>query len=124
VNRLFVYGTLMSGQERAEMLGGVSSVVAASTFGRLYHLRYGYPALIDVEDGRAHGELVTVEDLEARLSALDAYEGDLYRRVRRTVALDGDETAEAWCYVVDVREEPRLVADGAIRVWDGRWVRP
>lgn len=119
VDRLFVYGTLMTGEVRADLLGRATKVVSATTSGRLYHLRYGYPALIDVDDGEVEGELVVVPDLEDRLVELDDYEGELYRRVVRAVRT-AEGITQAWCFVVDERAEAGLVADGALRV-RGRW---
>lgn len=120
MNALFVYGTLMRGEARADLLVGAKGHRPAITHGRLYHLPYGYPAIVDVEDGEVHGELVTFDDLDALLPALDAYEGDLYRRVAREVRVD-DSIAQAWCYVLDSDLEAVLVAQGAQRVPSGRW---
>ena len=99
-------------------------VLDASTHGRLFHLRYGYPALIDTPDGRVFGELIVLPDLEGRLEALDDYEGDLYRRVRRAVQTEARGDVEAWCYVVDRDHEATLVADGAVFLPNGRWEGP
>ncbi len=120
MNRLFVYGTLMRGEVRADLLADARDVRAASTHGRLYHLPFGYPAIVDAEDGEVHGELVTFDDLEARLPALDDYEGDEYRRVVRSIRVEGAVTT-AWCYVVDPAFEADLVAQGARRVRSGQW---
>lgn len=118
---IFVYGTLMRGHARADLLAGATDVTPASTHGRLYHLPYGYPALIDSPDGRVHGELVVMPDLDGRLETLDDYEGDLYRRVRREVRCERRGAVEAWCYVVDRDHEAVLVADGAVFLANGRW---
>lgn len=117
MNRLFVYGTLMRGQVRADLLDGAPAL-PATTHGRLYHLPAGYPALVDVREGVVHGELVTIDP--AILTALDDYEGDEYRRVVRTVRSEAG-AQEAWCYVVRADDEAAWVARGAVYVASGRW---
>ncbi len=120
MNRLFVYGTLMQAQARADLLKRVRSVKPASTSGRMYHLRPGYPALVDDGDGVVHGELVSLDDLAAQWATLDAYEGDLYRRIEKRVCVGASECS-AWCYVVDAAREPALLAAGAVLVPGGLW---
>ncbi len=117
MNRLFVYGTLMRGQVRADLLGDAPRV-AATTHGRLYHLPPGYPAIVDVPEGVVHGELVTIDP--ASLPALDDYEGDEYRRVVRVVAT-AEGPVDAWCYVFPPEDEAAWVAAGAVGIPSGRW---
>ena len=82
MNALFVYGTLMSGQSRADMLGDAIRK-PATTNGQLWRLPAGYPALVPGGSALVHGELVLgVSD--RLLGLIDTYEGvaeGLYRRV-------------------------------------------
>jgi gamma-glutamylcyclotransferase (GGCT)/AIG2-like uncharacterized protein YtfP len=97
---LFVYGTLMSGQAQAGLLGRLSRRKAVIS-GRLFHLSAGYPAV--TLDGRdeVHGELVG--PLDARtLRLLDHYEGlddGVYRRVVVQARI-GLRPHQAWAYVM------------------------
>lgn len=117
---LFVYGTLMPGQREAHRLGPVAKVCAAQRRGRLYHLPAGYPALVEDPDGGVvRGLYVELVEPE-RLTALDAYEGALYARVRGEVVLDGGGVASAWCWCVRAANLPA----GARLLPEGRWVDP
>jgi gamma-glutamylcyclotransferase (GGCT)/AIG2-like uncharacterized protein YtfP len=115
--RLFVYGTLMSGAERAALLQGLGRR-PATVRGTLYDLPAGYPALVLVGSGRVHGELVDAPDVRL-LGVLDTYEGvadGLYDRVAVDVTV-GLRTERAWTYVLDVARarNGRIVAGGRWR---------
>jgi gamma-glutamylcyclotransferase (GGCT)/AIG2-like uncharacterized protein YtfP len=91
--RIFVYGSLLSGQERGDLLGAFPKV-PATVQGTLYRLAGGYPALVPSEGGRAiRGELVTA--YRGVLPVLDLYEdvpGGLYRRAAVVALVDGTPT--------------------------------
>ncbi len=71
---LFVYGTLMSNNEKSKLLFPQSAkFISATCLGRLIDLGH-YPGLIKGTD-RVYGEIVMVEDPKNRiLQALDYYE--------------------------------------------------
>jgi len=123
--RLFVYGTLMSGMSNHHYLKGrVADLQQARARGLLYHLPYGYPAMVE-GDGVVTGELVTLIDPAEILADLDELEdyhgpgnpGNEYERVNRPVELmNGRMVTEAWVYLYCRGEEAarigRLVKDG------------
>ncbi|MEN0068280.1 MAG: gamma-glutamylcyclotransferase family protein [Myxococcota bacterium] len=113
---LFVYGTLMQGQDQEGLLAGCERI-AATTRGRLYDLPAGYPALSLQGADRVYGELVRNLDVR-RLVLLDDYEGvdqGLYERVEIEVHV-GLKAESAWAYVMD---DPRSI--GGRRIVKGRW---
>lgn len=115
---LFVYGTLMTGETRAGLLGDLRRVPATCT-GVLYDMPGGYPALDMTRDGRVHGELVDPPPA-AMWGVLDLYEGvpeGLYRRVKVDVRI-GMRRLLAWAYVMDDPERR-----GGRRIPGGRWKR-
>ena len=105
---VFVYGTLLSGMDNFHLIEPhAARVVAGEVTGELYHLEYGYPALVLGAGGRVQGEAVRVADMAAALPVLDHLEGyhgpgdagNLYDRVVCRVKLAGGETVEAFTYV-------------------------
>lgn len=113
---LFVYGTLMSGNTQAAMLGRATRA-ASRVRGRLWSLPAGYPALEPIGEAWVHGELVTGVP-PGQLAVLDAYEGvgeGLYRRVVIDAHV-GLRTVAAWAWVMD---RPQLRGGRAIP--GGRW---
>lgn len=112
---LFVYGTLMQGQDQEGLLSGLERT-AATTRGTLWDLPAGYPALGPGSD-RVHGELVAGIE-PGRLAVLDDYEGvaqGLYQRVEIEVTV-GLKAHVAWAYVM---EDPRR--QGGRRILTGQW---
>jgi gamma-glutamylcyclotransferase (GGCT)/AIG2-like uncharacterized protein YtfP len=113
---LFVYGTLLSGEARAGMLGELRRQ-PAHIRGQLYHLPAGYPAVVLGGDSRVHGQIVDAPG-DRLLAMLDVYEGvadGLYRReiVGATLGL---RTERAWVYVTDAAR----VTQGR-HLTQGRW---
>ena len=86
VARVFVYGTLLPGEERWPLLEPYAvSWQETSVAGALFDTGYGYPALILGEEGEVPGVSVELDParLDAAVRLLDRIEGDghLYRRV-------------------------------------------
>jgi gamma-glutamylcyclotransferase (GGCT)/AIG2-like uncharacterized protein YtfP len=125
-DRLFAYGTLMTGFSRHPLLGAALLEGLARIRGSLHHFGE-YPGVILDDRGWVAGELYRVADLPARLAALDREEwfdpadeaASLY--VRRRVpahAADG-EVREAWVYAYNERFGP--AAGRGPRVDSGDW---
>ena len=102
---LFVYGTLLRGEERDGFVVHLT-VRAGTTRGRLWRAPAGYPVLqVDPEGLDIAGELLTIDDLKT-LRVLDLLEGvadGLYSRIRVPVVSDG-RTVEAWAYAMDASQ--------------------
>lgn len=118
--RLFVYGTLMPGQERWPLIADlVADAEPARTAGRLVATPHGWPAATFDGDGNVHGHLLRPydgawEELFERCDRIEG-EGHLFRRVVITVDGPGgpvDATAYAW-----LGPEPPPGEE----VPDGRW---
>lgn len=103
MTRLFVYGTLLSGDRHHHRLGGAACIAFCRTEPRYTLISFGpYPALREGGATSVAGEVYAVgEDM---LMELDHFEGvpDLYRRA--TIRLLGGDTAVA--YVLAHRETP------------------
>ncbi len=116
---LFVYGSLMRGQQADGYLAD-RRVVSATVRGRLYRVPAGYPALVADPNGPfIHGELV-LDPTPGLLMVLDVYEGvgqGLYHRQKVSVIRDSSSqdsdlgqqalfsrTCRAWAYVVSARQ--------------------
>lgn len=101
MNKLFVYGTLLRGEERDGMVLSLA-MCPATTRGRLHLAPAGYPALqVDPGAGRISGELLTL-DTPALLTLLDLVEGvsdGLYTRAPIEVQTK-DGSTEAWAYIM------------------------
>jgi len=100
MNQLFVYGTLMPGGVRWQLLAlyVVGGPVAATVRGALYDTGHGYPALFPDGDRDVPGVLVTLdqERLEEALATLDEVEGLVDGLYRRELADAGGQPA--WTY--------------------------
>ena len=104
VDGVFVYGTLLAGECRGEVLDAAGPRVEATTQGRLVDVG-AFPGLVDGE-GTVIGEYVPVVDIEQTLRTLDEIEGfhgyaesdgSLYHRVLALVTTPGG-TRPAWTY--------------------------
>lgn len=122
VRHVFVYGTLMRGQDahaRLRLEKRLQFVCDAVVPARLYRLP-DYPGL-RLEPGAAHGELFRIEDPTV-LADMDAYEeynpADLAASeyARRLVHVPG-AAVDAWVYAY-------LPATGDAPVIEGRWGTP
>lgn len=98
VCRIFVYGTLRSGQPNSPRLGGATLLGMAWTSGHLVHLG-DYPGLVSGE-GQVRGELYEIPN--AALDRIDELEGydpldpdaSLFLRIEQPVSLDGSPTPQ------------------------------
>jgi len=137
--RLFVYGTLMPGQERHDLLAGwVGEKQPGTLNGWLFGLPEGYPALVlpahtlhgellPGEPRPVHGVLCTCRDDASLFETLDRYEdsvpGDpdsLYVRARVDVAEDGEGVVRAWAYVWNPARLVEILGRG-MHLPEGRW---
>lgn len=109
-NGIFVYGTLMSGFENHEiyLAKNIKSIQKAKIKGRLFHLRQGYPAVID-GPGCVRGEYVTVNNISSVLEQLDELEdyygpgkNNEYERVSRDIMLISGKTVRGYVYIYPV----------------------
>lgn len=123
---IFVYGTLMTGMSNHSLISPfVQGVRVAYTKGTLYHLPYGYPALVE-GDGIVLGELFDLRDSQNALKILDPFEDfygvgnthNLYERVSQTVwSKDGTElTAQVYRWA-----KPTELKGIGVRVANGDW---
>lgn len=111
IDRLFVYGTLLSGQRNAALIPApmVKSGYPASTAGTLYDTGNAYPA---IGLGSAHartvrGECLQVVNVRGLLDILDRVEGfagymdpaPLFQRTIVDVVARNGDIHRAWCYV-------------------------
>ena len=140
---LFVYGTLMPGQVRDDLiLPWTLRHEAATLEGWLFHLPEGYPALVSPigaaasaleglpAAGLVHGVYCVLEAAhQGVLRSLDAYEAydasepdSLYLRVRREVGLSGGRRGTPWVYIWNpsrieaLRRRAMLIEGGRFRI--------
>lgn len=74
LNSIFVYGTLRPGLSNFHLLlPYIKKIERAFTRGSIYHLPYGYPAMIDGED-IVHGDYIEVKKIHQVLKLLDELE--------------------------------------------------
>lgn len=94
---LFVYGTLMRGEENHHLLAGAEPLGAARTAPRYRLADLGrYPALVEGGDISVTGELWRVEP--ELLATLDELEGHPTYFRRTEVALADGTTAQAYVF--------------------------
>ncbi|MBX5436452.1 MAG: gamma-glutamylcyclotransferase [Alicyclobacillaceae bacterium] len=132
VPRVFVYGTLRVGQRYHRWIAAaVSGVVPGTAEGRLFHLPFGYPAMIwEPGAGVVHGDVLELDPRRAAqaLQVMDRIEGyrgpgraNEYERIVRPVCrADG---VEVLCHLYAWPERSRrwLEANGE-PVPGGDWV--
>ncbi len=107
INRVFVYGTLLSGMSNHDRYcGDALTIEPAVTTGRLYHLPYGFPAMFDSPDGQVFGEVMSFPDIEQTLERLDRLEGyragddqSHYIRIKKAVLIQNRNFSSAWMYI-------------------------
>lgn len=95
--RIFVYGTLLSGERNHLELQGAERIGSARSLGEWELVDLGPFPGIRAGSSTIEGEVYRVDD--AHLARLDAFEGDLF--VRRSIALEGGASADAWILAID-----------------------
>lgn len=119
VDRLFVYGTLRSGQTaRTLIIPHIVRFEPATLRGKIYAFPMGYPGLVDGE-GEVKGELMWLSDLAAAFALLDAFEGPDFVRVLKLVKKADGTQEGAWVYFLADAAAVHL----AEPIPDGDWVR-
>ena len=112
-HRVFVYGTLLTGEGNAHWARGARRTPAWAT-GTIHDTGYGYPAFVRSGETRIQGELLTVDD--EGFKSMDRLEG--YPRLYRREEIDvftSQGRARAWVYIMN-----RLPA-GAKVIAGGDW---
>lgn len=113
-HKVFVYGTLKSGQHANGMMQSHGEMLCeGSIHGRLLDLG-AFPAYIAGDDGEVFGEVWQIDS--AGLSLLDRYEGEgsLYRRIQVNVKAHSGEHHEAFAYeYLGDEENGEKVASGS-----------
>jgi len=116
---LFVYGSLMQGEELDGYLAGLTPR-PAKTRGQLFRLPAGYPTLVPSANSEwVKGELVSLSSM-ARFRVLDMVEGvgrGLYRREKISIELEG-KCLQAWAYVMSAEQVKAL---GGRPIPSGDW---
>lgn len=119
VDRLFVYGTLRTGQTSRSLIEAyVKRAIPATALGTIYAFPSGHPGLVVDDRAPVRGELIWLNDLASALPLLDAYEGDDFIRVLAEVTI-ASGTTWAWLYALASPELARL----GTRVEHGDWPR-
>ena len=111
-HKVFVYGTLISGEANAHWAGNARRQKAWTT-GTIYDTGCRFPAF--VKRGRTHikGEVLTVDD--DGFKSMDRLEGypHLYRREQIQVHLVGGGNVLAWVYIMNnLRKDAPVIESG------------
>jgi gamma-glutamylcyclotransferase (GGCT)/AIG2-like uncharacterized protein YtfP len=107
-DRVFFYGTLMTGFDRRRRIG-IDQKLAYLGRGWIEAALFDlgiYPAAIPAPDGRVWGEVYEMRDPADVLSALDGIEGycpeepdaSLYMRLEIPITLDDGSVVTGWVY--------------------------
>lgn len=124
VERVFVYGTLMSGLHNHYLVKPyLIKIQAGKTKGVLYDLPYGYPAMIP-GNGTVYGEVMELNNVNQAFFVLDGLEdfhgkdspNNLYNRVVQEVETIGGGRFDAYLYIWgkpdELRELGTIVPEG------------
>ncbi len=109
-HRVFVYGTLLSGECNARRARTAKRSPAWAT-GTIYDTGYGYPAFVRQGETKIAGELLTVDD--ESFESMDMLEGypRLYRREEIDVYTPNGRF-RAWVYIMNRLPEHATVIEG------------
>ncbi|HEY8422748.1 MAG TPA: gamma-glutamylcyclotransferase family protein [Thermoclostridium sp.] len=125
INKVFVYGTLMQNfsNYKKYLAGRISRITPGRTYGVLYHLPEGYPALIPGNE-KIEGEIMEPvdENLLKSLDKLEDYDecrsNNLYNRELRSILTEDGEDVLCWIYVY---ADAAYAKENGIHVPDGNW---
>ncbi len=121
--KVFVYGTLKPGESNYQSYCGGKSIeeIKAYTFGNLYNLSLGYPAMTK-GNNKITGYLLCFADAKI-LNSLDELEGyrqeksfelnEYYRREIAVYRSSGESLGMAWSY---------LMSEAKVRQLKGIWL--
>ena len=129
-NRVFVYGTLKPGEDNFGHFcyGKYLSMVDAYTYGDIYDLPLGFPAMVESKN-KAYGVVYEFVDKETtkQIDILEGYNEDLpyennlyYKKQIRVFNKEGKNLGLAWAYFMNIN---RVLACGGHLVKDGNWSR-
>ena len=125
INKVFVYGTLMKGfhNYKRYLEGKINSITPGRTYGVLYHLREGYPALLPGNE-IVEGEIMEPVD-DMLLKSLDRLEGyserssnNLYIREVRNILTEKGQQMTCWIYIY---ADEKYAKENGILVPNGNW---
>ena len=115
-HRVFVYGTLLTGEGNAHWARGARRTPAWTT-GTIHDTGYGFPAFVRGGETRIQGELLTVDD--EGFKSMDRLEG--YPRLYRREEIDvftSQGRARAWVYIMNrLPAGAKVIAGGDWRVY-------
>lgn len=113
-HKVFVYGTLLSGERNAHWARDARRTPARAT-GTLYDTGYGFPAFVKDGETLIDGELLTVND--EGFASMDRLEGypRLYRREQIPVYTESCGCIRAWVYIMN------SLPEGAKEIRCGSW---
>lgn len=135
MHRVFVYGTLKKGFANHDRIftGCNIKIKPAWTYGKLYGLKWGFPAMLDLGEylvgpdsiNKVYGELVEFDD-QAILKKIDRLEGfrsngsrsNFYMREIVTVYINDDQPLQAWIYLLTKNKVNEI---GGTIIPTGRW---
>ena len=121
ISKIFVYGTLMEGESRHNVIGHLASGegVKATCKGGLQDLG-SFPGMVPDEESEVKGELYSFSEMSAILQTLDSIEGyqgpgDMHSLYKRTIvrAKSIEEDEWAWTYIYNGK--------GGSRIESGDW---
>ena len=111
-HKVFVYGTLITGERNAHWAGRARRQKAWTT-GTIHDTGHGFPAFVKRGRTRVKGEVLTVGDDGFR--SMDRLEGypSLYRREQIQVNLVGGGRVLAWVYIMNnLRDDAPVIESG------------
>jgi gamma-glutamylcyclotransferase (GGCT)/AIG2-like uncharacterized protein YtfP len=119
VDRMFVYGSLRTGQSARDVIAPfVVGSEAATVRGSLYAFPSGYPGVVPDDGGAVVGEVLRLRELAAAFPLLDAFEGEDFIRVM-VEATTATGPQWVWLYALT---SPELAHHG-VRIEHGDWSR-
>ena len=125
INRVFVYGTLMKGFWNYKWFldDRISRIIQGKTYGLLYNLHEGYPALLSGKEIIDEEVMEPVD--EELLKSLDRLEGydkwsnnNLYVREKKSIWTEDGEEMICWVYIY---ADESYAKKNGIQVPNGNW---